>query len=94
MTFTTFLTAVRPLKEILRLEPNLTVPFFREKRVWSRPVDTFVPAIMTVPRWRTITEPACAFCPSASLMPRYFGFESLKFLAVPPAFLWAILFLC
>src|SRR3989344_6931030 len=47
---------------------------------------------MTVPRWRTIIAPGCALWPSESLIPRYFGFESLKFLAVPPAFLCAILF--
>ena len=87
---TVFFTTVFPLKEVFLFEPNLTVPGLRAKRVWSRPTETFVPAMMAVPRWRTIIEPDWAIWPSASLIPRYFGFESLKFLAVPPAFLCAI----
>ncbi len=45
---------------------------------------------MRVPRWRTKILPGFASCPPKSLTPKYFGLESVRFLAVPPAFLLAI----
>ena len=90
ITETTFFTTISPLKCFLRLEENFTFPAFRAKRVWSRPTPTFLPAMIFVPRCRTIIEPTFADCPSASLVPKYFGFESRRFFAEPPAFLCAI----
>jgi hypothetical protein len=43
-----------------------------------------------VPRCRTMMPPALTVCPSERFTPRYFGCESLRFLAVPPAFFFAI----
>lgn len=57
------------------------------------PILTFFPAMIFVPLWRTKIEPAWAGWPANNLTPRYFGLESLKFLAVPPAFVCAIIFI-
>jgi hypothetical protein len=47
--------------------------------------------VRTVPLCLIIIEPAEALSPSVIFTPRYFGFESLPFLVVPPDFLVAIL---
>ena len=78
---------VFPSKFIFLFDVNFTIPSLTAKRVWSLPTSTFLPGMIFVPRWRTIIEPDLAVTPSASLMPKYFGFESLKFLADPAAFL-------
>lgn len=54
------------------------------------PVSTFLPAMMRVPRWRTMIDPVLAISPSESLTPRYWGFESCKPVAVPADFVSAI----
>src|SRR3989344_2330649 len=81
---------LRPSKFVLRLERKCTVPAVCAKSVWSTPTPMFLPAMIAVPRWRTIISPIPAFWPSARLTPRYFGFESFRLCAVPPAFVWAI----
>src|SRR3989344_8780109 len=54
----------------------------------------FLPGSILDPRCRTIISPIETFCPSARLTPRYFGFESFRFLAVPPAFVVAMKLAC
>ncbi len=62
--------------------------------MWSVPIPMFRPGRMSVPRWRTKIAPACACSPALTLMPRYFGFESLPFFVEPPAFFVAIVLSC
>lgn len=81
----------RPVKFVLRRVRKETLPEATAKSVWSRPTRTFLPASIFVPRWRTITIPGRAVAPSASFTPRYFGLESVRFFAEPPALVDAIL---
>ncbi len=46
--------------------------------------------MMSVPLWRTKTEPFLALEPGTSLIPRYFGLESRPFLETPADFLCAM----
>jgi hypothetical protein len=85
------LTTVLPSKCSFLVLRKFIFPGFRAKRVWSLPTPTFLPAIILVPLWRTITDPTLAVSPEYSLVPRYFGFESRRFFAEPPAFLCAII---
>lgn len=54
---------------------------------------TFFPAIIFVPRWRTIIAPTLACAPSDNLIPRYWGFESPRLLTVPADFVVAMVYL-
>src|SRR3989338_5071086 len=80
----------RPSKSVFLFERKRTVPADIAKSVWSVPTPIFLPGSIFVPRCRTIISPIPTFCPSARLTPRYFGFESFRLCAVPPAFVWAI----
>jgi len=66
------------------------MPPIRENIVWSFPRRTLFPGKIFVPRWRTKIEPAFAFSPANSLVPKYLGLLSRRFFAEPPAFLCAI----
>ncbi len=57
-------TLVRPVQVVLRTLRKATLPSLRAKRVWSWPRPTFLPGIMAVPLWRTITLPVLTTSPA------------------------------
>src|SRR5579871_1231759 len=71
-----------------------TTPVTFANRVSSLPQPTLRPALILVPRCRTITEPPGTNCPPKTLTPSRCEFESRPFLELPNPFLCAIPHLC
>ena len=74
---------------ILFLE-NLTIQSIFACIVWSDQVYVFSPDTNLLPFCLIRILPAFAICEPNNLTHLYLGFESLRFLALPAAFLWAI----
>src|SRR6185437_261110 len=88
--YSTAIGSIEAKRPRLPRSTNFTRPVTLAKSVSSEPTPTFVPALIRVPRCRTMIDPPVMTCPANAFTPSRCAFESRPFVELPPPFLCAI----